>query len=40
MEKSAKGGKDMDTANEEVGEANGDVKEVVDGVAQVTIPSS
>ena len=40
VEKSAKGGKDMDTANEEVGEANGDVKEVVDGVAQVTIPSS
>ena len=40
VEKSAKGGKDMEGVNEEVAEANGDVRDVVDGVAQVTIPSS
>ena len=40
VEKSAKGGKDMGLANHEVAEANGDVKEVVDGVAQVTLPTS
>ncbi|KAI9877229.1 MAG: hypothetical protein M1823_007137 [Watsoniomyces obsoletus] len=36
VERSAKGGEDMDKANE----ANGEVKEVVDGVAQVTLPTS
>ena len=40
VEKSAKGGEDIDVANKEIREANGDVKEVVDGVAQVTLPTS
>ena len=40
VEKSAKGGKKMGAANEGINEANGDVKDVVDGVAQVTLPTS